>query len=88
MCPLAKTIGIMKCSVGFHEAALKAMAEFSGERKVRWNYINSHTKDYLYKLTQMKFEMPRQADDVYKQKLNVGLYDEIMAAFRTMAEER
>jgi len=88
MCPLAKTIGMMKCIVGFHEAAQKAMAEFSGEHKVGWSYINSHMKDSLYKLTQMKFEMPRQADDVYKQKLNIGLYDEMMAAFRTMAEER
>ena len=78
----------MKCSVGFHEAALKAMAEFSGQRKVRWNYINSQMKDYFYKLTQMKFKMSRQAEDVYKQRLNFGLYDEIMAAFRTMAEER
>merc|ERR1712188_89518 len=33
-CPLAKTIGMMKVIVGFHEAAQKAIAESSGEQKV------------------------------------------------------
>lgn len=33
MCPLAKTIGMMKVIVGFHEAAQKMMAELSGEHK-------------------------------------------------------
>merc|ERR1712203_1144734 len=31
-CPLAKAIGMMKVIVSFHEAAQKAMAEFSGDQ--------------------------------------------------------
>merc|ERR1712019_1662 len=38
-CPLAKTIGMMKVIVGFHEAAQKAIAESSGESKVTWSMI-------------------------------------------------
>merc|ERR1712172_469386 len=34
MCPLAKTIGMMRVIVGFHETAQKAMAEFSGDQRV------------------------------------------------------
>merc|ERR1712226_1044756 len=37
MCPLAKTIGMMKVIVGFHEAAQKTMSEFQGEHKIMWN---------------------------------------------------
>merc|ERR1712113_456676 len=87
MCPLAKTIGMMKVIVGFHEAAQKAMAEFSGDQRVTWNTINSSMKDIIKKITDMKFEMPRQAEDVYK-KASTTLYEEMMAAFRTLAEEK
>merc|ERR1711881_366499 len=46
-CPLAKTIGMMKVIVGFHEAAQKAMAEFSGDAKVGWNTINAAMRDLI-----------------------------------------
>merc|ERR1711988_1355213 len=87
MCPLAKTIGMMKVIVGFHEASQKAMAEFSGDQKVGWNSINAHMKDMIKKITDMKFEMPRQSEEHYK-KTFVALYDEVVAAFRALAEER
>merc|ERR1711927_117419 len=40
-CPLAKTIGIMRVIVGFHETAQKTIAEGTGENKCGWNAINS-----------------------------------------------
>merc|ERR1719409_518030 len=45
MCPLAKTIGMMKVIVGFHESAQKLMAEFSGEHKITWSTINVAMKN-------------------------------------------
>jgi len=87
MCPLAKTIGMMKCIVGFHENAQKAMAEFSGDQKVNWSTINSSMKDIIKKITDMKFELPRQPEDHYK-KVFAVLYEEIMAGFRNLAEEK
>merc|ERR1712003_424743 len=45
MCLLAKTIGMMKVIVGFHDAAQKAMAESTGETKITWNHIASATRD-------------------------------------------
>jgi len=43
-CPLAKTIGMMKVIVGFHDSAQKAIAESSGENKITWNMIGgSHS---------------------------------------------
>merc|ERR1711975_77280 len=59
MCPLAKTIGMMRCIVTYHEQAQKVMAEFTGDQKVGWSTINSAMKDLIKKITDMKFEMPR-----------------------------
>merc|ERR1712194_978736 len=87
MCPLAKTIGMMKVIVGFHEAAQKAMAEFSGEHKIGWNSIYNHMKDMIKKITDMKFEMPRQSEEHFK-KTFVALHDEVLVAFRNMSEEK
>merc|ERR1712217_754450 len=78
MCPLAKTIGMMKCIVGFHESAQKAMAEFSGDQKVGWNTINSSMKDMIKKITDMKFELPRQSEEHFK-KTFVALHDQVIA---------
>merc|ERR1712129_92841 len=87
MCPLAKTIGMMKVIVGFHEAAQKTMSEFQGENKIMWNTINSAMKDMIKKITDMKFEHPREKEEYYK-KTFVSLFDEVNAAFRTLVEER
>merc|ERR1712060_169609 len=87
MCPLAKTIGMMKVIVGFHESAQKAMAEHSGEHKVGWNQINAAMKDMIKKITDMKFELPRQSEEHFKRTF-VALHEEVNAAFRNMAEEK
>merc|ERR1712232_768886 len=86
-CPLAKTIGMMKVIVAFHECSQKAMAEFTGDQKVTWNTINNSMKDMIKKITDMKFEMPRQTEEHYK-KTFVALHDEVMTAFRNLAEEK
>merc|ERR1712014_287369 len=62
-CPLAKTIGMMKVIVGFHEFGQKAMSESSGEHKIVWNTIAIAMRDIIKKITDMKFEMPRQSEE-------------------------
>merc|ERR1711896_38995 len=86
-CPLAKTIGMMRNIVSFHECGQKAIAESSGEQKIGWNLICAKLKEQLVKLTSMKFEMPQNTDDYFK-KTFTNLNEEIVGAFRTLAEER
>merc|ERR1712085_244798 len=88
MCPLAKTIGMMKVIVGFHESAQKMINEFTGEHKIVWNTINNAMKDMIKQITDMKFEMPRLPEEHFRKVLNVALYEEVLAAFRTLAEEK
>merc|ERR1712086_337037 len=87
MCPLAKTIGMMKVIVGFHEAAQKVMSESSGDTKIGWSSISAATKGLVRKVTEMKFEMPRQTEDHYK-KTFCDLYDEVQAAFQNLADDK
>jgi len=86
MCPLAKTIGMMKCIVTFHELAQKVINESTGDRKIGWYTIYSSMRELITKITSMKFEMPRQSETHFK-KVFGELADEIAAAFRTLSEE-
>jgi V-type H+-transporting ATPase subunit A len=88
MCPLAKTIGMMKVIVSFHELGQKAISESSGEHKITWSVIYSNMRELITKITSMKFEMPRQSEEHYKKVLNENLYNEVVAAFQTLCEER
>eukprot|EP00929_Paragymnodinium_shiwhaense_P025508 TRINITY_DN1540_c0_g1_i6.p1 TRINITY_DN1540_c0_g1~~TRINITY_DN1540_c0_g1_i6.p1 ORF type:complete len:607 (-),score=188.19 TRINITY_DN1540_c0_g1_i6:162-1982(-) len=88
MCPLAKTIGMMKVIVSFHEMGQKAISESSGEHKITWNTIAAAMRGLITKITSMKFEMPRQSEAHYKKVLNEDLYNEVAAAFQTLTEER
>merc|ERR1719238_1379493 len=87
-CPLAKTIGMMKVIVAFHECSQKAMAEFTGDQKVTWNTISVAMKDLVKKITDMKFEAPRQSDEHFKKTLSVALREGVLAAFRNLAEDK
>merc|ERR1712070_57499 len=86
-CPLAKTIGMMRNIVSFHECGQKAIAESSGDNKIGWNTITTALKPQLVKLTSMKFEMPQNTDEVFKECFK-ELNEEILAAFRKLSEER
>merc|ERR1712025_749585 len=51
MCPLGKTIGMMKVIVTFHDTAQKTIVESTGEHKVGWNTIYNHMRDMIKKVT-------------------------------------
>merc|ERR1719353_261910 len=87
MCPLAKTIGMMKVIVSFHEAGQKAISESTGDQKVGWNTIYNSMRETVVKITQMKFELPGQSEEQFKEVFK-KLNDEILTGFRTLAEEK
>merc|ERR1711998_826858 len=86
MCPLAKTIGMMKVIVTYHESAQKVMAETSGDNKITWNAIYQDLKQIHIKVTEMKFVPPTNVDDFYVKTYN-ALNEEILAAFRQLAQK-
>merc|ERR1712153_113843 len=80
-CPLAKTIGMMRCIVSYHELAQKAMAETSGDNKITWNMVYADLKAIHIKVTEMKFVLPTFEEDHYV-KCYSALNQEIIDAFR------
>merc|ERR1712241_187328 len=87
MCPLAKTIGMMKVIVGFHDAAQKTMSEYTGDQKITWGTINNALKDMIVKITEMKFELPRQSEEFFKKHFTAQ-HDEVVNAFRGLSEDK
>jgi len=83
-CPLAKTIGMMRCIVSYHELAQKCMAETSGDNKITWNMVYADLKAIHIKVTEMKFVLPTFEEDHYI-KCYTALNQEIIDAFRQMA---
>jgi V-type H+-transporting ATPase subunit A len=60
MCPLYKTVGMMRCLVHFYDEAKKIINESPPEAKVTWNIIaNGEPKANFHKLSDMKFEDPK-----------------------------
>merc|ERR1719160_1748724 len=86
-CPLAKTIGMMTIIVRFHDMAQKAIAESTGEQKVGWNTIYNSMRDLVVKITSMKFEMPNNTDEYFKETFK-KLNEEVLSAFRSLAEDK
>jgi len=86
MCPLAKTIGMMKVIVTFHETAQKTILESTGDNKIGWYTIYQSMREIITKITSMKFEMPRQPEAHFR-KVFGELVDEIATAFRTLNEQ-
>jgi len=58
-CPLYKSSGMMRCIICYYEDARKTILESSGEKKITWALIYTHSKDQFVKLSQMKFQDPK-----------------------------
>jgi V-type H+-transporting ATPase subunit A len=85
MCTLPKTIGMMKVIGHFYDCAMKAITE-TGDRKVTWGVIAAELKDTITKVTEMKFEKPRNTPEQFKKTFN-DLCDHITTKFRTLLED-
>lgn len=76
MCPLYKTIGMMKCIVKFYDTARKYISESKGEKKVTWTlFQNQLTKEYK-ELTRMKLQTPKTPREEMNEYFN-GICDQI-----------
>jgi len=80
-CPFYKTSAMLRNFIGFHDAALKAVAQ--GD--LTFAKVKDSAADLMFKLSQMKFESPSQGAEPIKQKLE-ALHAEIQDRFRQIVE--
>lgn len=59
MCPLFKTVGMMRSIVTYYDQAKKTIQESSADAKITWNVILNQTKPLFQRLTRMKFMNPK-----------------------------
>jgi V-type H+-transporting ATPase subunit A len=73
MCPLRKTIGMMKCMFTYFTLAMKALKDGSADQKRTWQLIQTKTKEEFQMLSDMKFILPGHEDEMTK------IFDEKLA---------
>lgn len=87
MCPLHKTVGMMKIICLFHDQCLRVMQETSGsEHRIGWSTIYNTMRPTISKITNMKFESPLKPEEEYKAFFK-ALEDEIVTTLRNLAEK-
>jgi len=86
MCPLYKTVGMMRVISHFYDQCLKTIQESVGEEhKVGWGTIFNALRATINKITSMKFENPRQGEEQMKKTFR-ALEDEISHQLRNLTE--
>ncbi|KAL4498527.1 hypothetical protein ABPG72_019645 [Tetrahymena utriculariae] len=81
MCPLEKTIGMMRGIFTYYDNARKTIVESSGETKINWNEILFQTKPLFLQLTDMKRLDPKKPKQEFNQYFSKYVED-VNLAFR------
>ncbi|WFD34324.1 H(+)-transporting two-sector ATPase [Malassezia cuniculi] len=81
-CPFYKTNGMLKNLVSFHD---KAQAAINNNSDMTWARIREHTSDILYRLTQQKFEDPRDGEEAILERY-AKLGSDMDEAFRSLSD--
>lgn len=87
MCPLQKTVGMMRIICHFYAQCLRTLQEYdSRDRKIGWGSIYNTLRPTINKITHMKFESPKNSDEYFK-KYFKALEEEITVGLRNLTEK-
>jgi V-type H+-transporting ATPase subunit A len=81
-CPFYKTSGMLKNLVDFHD---RAQAAIVNNPDMTWARIKEHCQEVIYRLTQQKFENPKDGEEAITKKFD-KLNQDITEAFRTLTD--
>ena len=84
-CPFYKSVWMLKNITLFYTLALKSVELSTGDRKINLNTIKQHMAKTIYKITAMKFEDPKDGEEMITAKY-VALHEEIQAQFRALED--
>jgi V-type H+-transporting ATPase subunit A len=85
MCPLAKSIGMLKCIITLYEQSQRLIADSPPEKKVTWAYIKSTLGICIQKCKEAKFQDPKKAAGQLKAHYDV-VVKEIEDAFAGVSD--
>ena len=81
-CPFYKTTGMLRNMILYHE---KAQAAINNNPEMTWARIREHTSDVMYRLSQQKFEDPKDGEAAITEKYE-QLASDMTEAFRSLAD--
>lgn len=84
-CPLAKSIGMLKCVITLYEESQRAIADSPAEKKVTWAYVKATLSHIIQKCVDCKFTDPKMPDAELKVHYD-GLVKEIEEAFQALTD--
>jgi V-type H+-transporting ATPase subunit A len=85
MCPLPKSIGMLKCIITMYEQSQRVISESSSEKKITWAYIKATLAHVIEKVKACKFEDPKEDGAVLKAHYD-KVAKEIEDAFLVIAD--
>jgi len=85
VCPLTKSIGMLKSIITLYEEAQKAIADSPPERKVTWSYIKTTLAPVVQKVQEGKFVDPKQPIELIKAHYDTVCH-EIETAFQGLLD--
>jgi V-type H+-transporting ATPase subunit A len=84
-CPLAKSIGMLKCIITLYEQAQKAIADSPAEKRISWGYIKTTLQPLIQKVQEAKFLDPKLSKNEIRTTYD-ALVKEIEDAFLTLTD--
>lgn len=85
MCPLVKSIGMLKCIITLYEEAQKAIADSPPEKRITWSYIKATLPHIIQKVQETKFVDPKAPAKDIKDGYD-RLVKEIQEAFQAITD--
>ena len=81
-CPFYKTNGMLKNMIDYND---KAQAAINNNPEMTWSRIREHTSDIFYRLTQQKFEDPKDGEKAILEKFD-QLSNDMAESFRSLSD--
>ena len=95
-CPLAKSVGMLRCIVVLYERCMKAVtgsadggrsqAAAEGVKTVTWNVVRAACGKVFHSVTELKFVPPNSSDSHFA-TVFTSTIDAINSAFDALAEQ-
>jgi len=84
-CPLAKSIGMLKCVITLYEESQRAISDSPAEKRITWNYIKTTLSVLIQKVIDCKFLDPKTPDREIKAHYD-GIVKEIEDGFAALTD--
>ena len=84
-CPLAKSIGMLRCIIAFYNNSQRAIADSPADAKVTWATIKTTMAPVLQKVVDSKF-MPPKAPEIEINEFYQKLSEEVDTAFASLSD--